>query len=171
MIEQFDAPYIGMANMYAMPVAVGGVDFPGQVPWRRVADDEPTQVPLEEPPAVKTQQEPAATVDLFAFLRGTARHILAQFRRNWSYIPGLFNLWFQSEINLGASLRVATKMQVDKGCDFVEEDAATAAAGLVQTVRLWVFHRQQWKAQKNQKRRRKAHVRGRHHPPAKVDPR
>ena len=59
MVDQFDAPYIGMANMYAMPVAVGGVDFPGQLPWRRVTDDEPTQVPLEEPPAVKTQQEPA----------------------------------------------------------------------------------------------------------------
>ena len=57
-------------------------------------------------------------------------HILGQFRRNWSYLPGVFNLWFRSEINLGASLRVvATKMQADKGCDFAEEDAATAAAG------------------------------------------
>ena len=28
MLEQFDAPYIGMANMYTMPVAVGGGGFP-----------------------------------------------------------------------------------------------------------------------------------------------
>ena len=92
MVDQFDAPYIGMANMYAMPVAVGGVDFPGQLPWRRFTDDEPSQVPLEESPAVKRQKEPAAIVDLFSFLKGTSRHILGQFRRNWSYLPGVFNL-------------------------------------------------------------------------------
>ena len=130
MLEQFDAPYIGMANMYAMPVAVGGVGFPGKSPWRRFTQDDLIQVRLEQNPVVKTPQVSSALVDLFAFLKGTSRHILGQFRRNWSYSPGVFNLWFRSEVNLGTSLRVSTIMQADRGCDFAEEDAAVAASNL-----------------------------------------
>ena len=43
MIDQFDPPYIGMANMYAMPVAVGGVDFHGKLSGRRFTDHDPTK--------------------------------------------------------------------------------------------------------------------------------
>jgi hypothetical protein len=100
MLEQFDAPYIGMANMYAMPVAVGGVDFPSKSPWRRFNQDDFIQVRLGQDPVVKTPQVSSALVDLFAFLRGTPRHILGQFRCNWSYLPNVFNLWFCSEIRL-----------------------------------------------------------------------
>ena len=87
--------------MYALPVAISGVDFPGQRPWRRFTEDDPRRVFLEEPSLNDKDQLPAATVDLLDFLKGTSRHILGQFRRNWSYLPGVFNLWFRSEIKFG----------------------------------------------------------------------
>ena len=137
MLDQFDAPYIGMANMYAMPVAVGGVDFPGKSSWRRPTDEEPTQMLLECKLALKRRQVPAARVDLFDFLHGTSRHILGQFRRNWSFIFGLFNLYFRNEINSGTSLRLSSPIAENKACDVAEEDVAVAAGELCAFFRTW----------------------------------
>ena len=117
MLPQFNAQYLGMANLYALPVAVSGVDFPGKVPWRRPVDD-------------ADEHGVAARVSLFDLLKGTSQHILGQFRRNWSFLPSVYNLWFRSEINLGANLRVSGKMEADETCVSKGQSAATAAADL-----------------------------------------
>ena len=140
MIDQFKPQYIGMANMYALPVAVGGVDFPGQDSWRRSLEDGPAQVHLQQTPHENEEQTPAAAVDLFSFMQGTSRNILGQFRRDWPYLPGVFNLWFRSQVNLGGSLGISSKMQADKGCDAVEEDAAMAASKLYQLLDSGYYH-------------------------------
>ena len=130
MIDQLRPQYLGMANMYALPSAVGGVDFPGQASWRRPTDDDVQQKSLGPAFQTKLIQAPAAKVNLTDFVTMTSQHILGQFRRIWSFLPSALNLWFRSEINLGASMRVSTPMSEDKVCDSLEEDAASAAADL-----------------------------------------
>ena len=77
---------------------------------------------------------PAAISTLVRFLlhllSRTTAPLLAQFRRNWTYVLSLANLWFRSTINLGTSLRASTKMTGGEVCAAIEEDYATAAAGL-----------------------------------------
>ena len=100
MLKQFDAPGIGMANMYAMPVAVRRVDFSSKSPWRRFNQYTLIQVRLKEDSVVKSLRVSSGLVDLFACWRGKSRHILGQFGSNWSYLPKVFNLWFCNERNL-----------------------------------------------------------------------
>ena len=100
MLKQFDAPGIGMANMYAMPVAVGRMDFSSKSPWRRFNQYTFIQVRLKEDSVVKSPRVSSGLVGLFACWRGKSRHILGQFGSNWSYLPKVFNLWFCNERNL-----------------------------------------------------------------------
>ena len=58
------------------------------------------------------------------------RRIEAQYRRHWSYVPGLWNLYFREQVNLGASLRSVSRGAAAEPQDQVEQDSALAAADL-----------------------------------------
>ena len=53
-----------------------------------------------------------------------------QYRRNWSFAPALWNLYFRERINLGASLRVQDSVQPGGVAKVMDTDIAEAAVGL-----------------------------------------
>ena len=59
-----------------------------------------------------------------------SQHIVGQHRRHWGFIPGLWNLHFRNEINLGMSLSTATHASTEAPAAPEEQDAGVAAASL-----------------------------------------
>ena len=73
--------------------------------------------------------------------RGLSQRIEGQYRRHWGFIPGLWNLYFRQEINLGVSLKTTTRGPDGAPGDPTEQDAAMAAANLyekLETGTVWV---------------------------------
>ena len=62
--------------------------------------------------------------------RSFAQRIEGQFRRDWSIIPGLWNLYFREQINLGVSLKAVSRTTSNMPALPTEQDAAVAAANL-----------------------------------------
>ena len=69
-------------------------------------------------------------VRLFDVARGLPQRIEGQYRRNWSFAPALWNLYFRERINLGASLVVKDTVQVGHVTKVQDTDMAEAAVGL-----------------------------------------
>ena len=126
-----------------MPVAVGGYNVPGKDRWRRPAAsdlDVTTSegvvrefiVPLSEPFGLPEHhaQAPAAKVKLFDLVRSMPRRIEAQYRRHWNYVPGLWNLYFREQVDLGTSLGAISRGVAAEPQEQPEQDAAMAAADL-----------------------------------------
>ena len=67
---------------------------------------------------------------LFDLARGMPRRIEAQYRRHWSFVPGLFNLYFREQVNLGGSLGAVSRGSKSAPQEAVEQDTAMAAADL-----------------------------------------
>ena len=59
-----------------------------------------------------------------------AQRVEGQYRRHWSYIPALWNLYFRERLYLGASLQAVTQGGSSTPLEHVEQDAAKAAADL-----------------------------------------
>ena len=64
--------------------------------------------------------------------RSLPQRIEGQFRRHWGFALGLWNLHFRNEINLGISLSVQKNVPSVGPSESCVEDAAMAAAALVQ---------------------------------------
>ena len=58
----------------------------------------------------KSRQVPASLLRLQAFTRSTARRAEGQFRRHWTYIPFVWNVYFCMQLYFGASLSWSPKM-------------------------------------------------------------
>ena len=108
LLDQLQPYYLSVAAPFTMCLPVGGYDVRGKPRWRR--------------------PETAAPVQLADLVRGLPRRMESQFRRHWSFVPMLWNLYFRERVNLGQSL--ALKNRSSAGCplDVPEEDAACAAA-------------------------------------------
>ena len=57
-------------------------------------------------------------------------YVEGQYRRNWSFAPALWNLYFRERINLGASLVVKDTVQAGHVTKVQDTDMAEAAVGL-----------------------------------------
>ena len=146
MVDQFVPWYIGMAFPFTMPSAVGGYDVDRRSRWRRPENDDIAvpRVPLSawKPcagscsilPTEHALVGPACQVQLADLVKGLSQRIEGQFRRHWSFIPALWNLYFRERINIGGSLQVRS---VAPGAgsttsEVLDTDAAMAGASLFQ---------------------------------------
>ena len=135
MVPQFHPWYLGMSHPFTLPVAVGGYDVPFHARWRRPENDD-----IAYPRAIfprwlngeHSEISTACEVKLFDITRGLPQRIEGQFRRHWGFAPALWNLYFRECVNLGASLKINRNIKASTPHDAVEQDAAQAAAGLVQ---------------------------------------
>jgi hypothetical protein len=133
MLDQFQPQYIGLAHPFTLPIAVGGPDIDGKERWRRPAAKDilaETRAQRRPDGTGSTERDAeAAYVKLYDITRGLPQRIEAQYRRHWSFVPGLWNLYFRDEVNRGANLRVRSALGTDANGG-TEQDAAMAAAGL-----------------------------------------
>ena len=135
MADQHKPQYLGMAFPFTLPAAVGGYDVAGQKSrWRRPNESEAAEF---GDPNLKewwySDQSPetaAAEVKLFDITRSLPQRIEGQFRRHWSFVPGLWNLYFREQINLGANLRLGAQARTSEPAIGMDVDAAMAAADL-----------------------------------------
>ena len=131
LIKQWHPEYLGLAYPFTLPCAVGGYDVPGKPRWRRpdvsaiTEGGEPGVPPSTDPP-----EAAAAEVKLADLVRGLPRRCEAQYRRQWSFVPGLWNLYFREQLNLGMSLSAASRAAASEPGVPIEQDAAMAAAEL-----------------------------------------
>ena len=112
LLDQFDASYLGCAMPFTLPVAVGGYDVPGKPRWRRPEARQDGSIPafvVESPFFTEQKQVAPASVKLFDITRGLPQRVEAQYRRHWSFAPGLWSLYFREQINLGASLGAVSR--------------------------------------------------------------
>jgi hypothetical protein len=139
MLTQFRPQYIGMAHPFTWPAAVGGVDVPGQDRWRRPDLSDGPEILAHLPYAERTRFWPGlesahiaggAKVRIFDLTRSMSQRIEGQYRRDWNFVPGLWNLYFREQVNLGLSLKIGTSSVVDAATKLEEQDAAVAAADL-----------------------------------------
>ena len=139
MLNQFLPQYLGMAHPFTLPAAVGGVDIPGQDRWRRPTLEQVRADPFREYsevarsawPGIDTKLEAgAATVRIYDVTRGMSQRIEGQYRRHWGLVPGLWNLYFREQMNLGLSLKSTTRAGECTPAPAEEQDAAVAAAEL-----------------------------------------
>ena len=144
MLSQFRPQYIGMSHPFTLPVAVGGIDIPGQERWRRPTWEEVSDsvargmraAPLMRDgesswPGFEAQEGVGAgIVRLFDLTRGLARPVEGQYRRHWSFVPSLWNLYFRDRVNLGVSLRNVNHGACSTPAESEEQDAGVAAAEL-----------------------------------------
>ena len=139
MMDQFHPQYLGLAHPFTLPVAVGGYDIPGRKErWRRPLQAQltPSATPgsgglrLENAYFKAQQQVEPARVKLFDITRGLPSRVEAQYRRHWSFVPGLWNLYFREQVKLGVSLSAVSRGKGAAPQDVVEQDAAMAAADL-----------------------------------------
>ena len=79
--------------------------------------------------SIQVQTEPAR-VKLYDVTRGLPRRIEAQYRRHWAFVPGLWNLYFREQVNIGVGLRCRAQGVKKQPVESVEQDAAMAAAGM-----------------------------------------
>ena len=133
--EQFLPWYIGMAFPFTLPLAVGGYDVPFQSRWRRPEDEDVPYPRATLPnwlPGDHGLVGPACKVRLFDITRGLPQRIEGQFRQHWGLTPALWNLYFREQINLGISLSVNRQRDIQAPDGSVDEDAAMAAAALLE---------------------------------------
>ena len=135
MVDQFRPQYLGSAYPFTMPSAVGGYDVPGKNRWRRpLLEDIDVPFLLDDVyfrgERMRKMQVGAAQVKLFDLARSLPRRIEAQYRRHWSFVPGLWNLYFREQVNTGTSLSAVSRASTTQPQDQIEQDAATAAADL-----------------------------------------
>ena len=157
MMNQFHPQYIGMAHPYTWPAAVGGPDIPGHERWRRPDEGDKcdllphiprTQRALLWPQIESAHVVGGAFVRIFDITRSMSQRIEGQFRRNWSFIPGLWNLYFRERVNLGLSLKLGTQSVRDEATKLEEQDAAVAAADLMKKLTNGTFTTVQGKRRK-----------------------
>ena len=89
-----------------------------------------------------------AYVIIFDVTRSMSQRVEGQYRRNWSFIPGLWNLYFRDEINRGVSLKTAPRVAASGPCLPEEQDAAVAAAKLYEKLETGVYVDQRGKRRK-----------------------
>ena len=139
MLDQHRPQYIGMTFPFSLPAAVGGIDIRGQDRWRRPSEEEIFQHPItslakEEhnfwPGFSSERQVAGAIVRNFDITRSLSQRIEGQYRRDWNIIPGLWNLYFRDQINLGASLKIVSRSGSTTLGAPQEQDAALDAADL-----------------------------------------
>ena len=134
MLKQFRPQYLGMAHPYTLPVAVGGCDIPGHPRWRRPTAQEVEERPvaIEDPFFSENNcQVGAAKVQIFDLARSLPRRIEGQFRRHWAFVPGLWNLYFRNQVNLGTSLGAVERGRKGTPQEDVQQDFVLAAANLM----------------------------------------
>ena len=150
MVAQFNPWYLGMAFPFTVPLAVGSYDIPHQPRWRRPNDEDLPYPRTHLLSGIHDCQDkswlfdhskvgPACRVQLFDITRGLPQRIEGQFRRHWGFTPALWNLYFRERINLGISLSVRTKTQAGTPKALTDEDAAMAAAALLQKLQHGFF--------------------------------
>ena len=98
MLSQLRPQYLGMGHPFAWPVAVGGVDILGHPRWRR-SSWEDTEHVYTRPPVKPADQYwsgfdeeilvGGGFVRIFDVVRSMSQHVEGQYRRNWSFVPGL----------------------------------------------------------------------------------
>ena len=138
MVDQHRPQYLGFANPFTMPVAVGGYDMLAAdgSRWRRPTNDDMnspgSQVPMKDGYFRNIRQVASALVQCADLARGMARRCEAQYRRHWQFLPGLWNLYFREKVNTGPSLSMQSKVQAATPEEPVEQDGAVAAAQLYQ---------------------------------------
>ena len=151
MMDQFQPQYLGLAHPFTMPLAVGGYDVPGKPRWRRPSVERLAAEPSGSRPVLacalfkRQRQAAAATVKLEDMVSGMPRRIEAQFRRDWTYVPSLWNLYFREQVNLGASLGARSRGSKAAPQDAIEQDAAMAAADLIKKASVGFFKTQDGK--------------------------
>ena len=155
MLDQHLPQYLGFANPFTMPVAVGGYDVYRKERWRRPsATDLDVEAGGRGPLRMQSDyfksqsQVEAARVELFDLARGMPRRIEGQYRRDWSYVPSLWNLYFREQVNLGVSLAARTKTSSMSTEANVEQDAAMAAAELYEILNSGFYQTQIGKRRK-----------------------
>ena len=75
---------------------------------------------------------PACRVKLLDITRSLPQRIEGQFRQHWGFAPAVWNLYFREQLNLGISLSVKQASSIHTPADSRAEDAAMAAAALLQ---------------------------------------
>ena len=153
MLDQFQPQYLGMAHPFTMPLAVGSYDVPGKPRWRRPTEEQLAAerlsdigCPVLQCSFTKSQAQVApAHVKLFDMTKGMARRVEAQFRRHWSFVPSLWNLYFREQVNLGTSLSAMSRGAKAQPQDAVEQDAAMAAADLIEKAHSGFYRTQEGK--------------------------
>ena len=105
----------------------------------------------------------AAEVKIFDLARSMSQRIEGQYRRHWGFVPGLWNLHFRNEINLGISLKTATHASTEAPAAPQEQDAAVAAADLYEKLRRGMYLDNQGRRKKIERGHVEAHVRDRQH--------
>ena len=78
--------------------------------------------------AIEQKEITPCTVKLFDLARGLAQRVEGQYGRHRGFVPSLYNLYFRKQVNLGVSLKSASKTESTKPVDVRDEDAALAAA-------------------------------------------
>ena len=131
MIDQLKPQYIGFAHPFTLPIAVGGYDVPTTPLWRRPdwfmvsqEKEEGRALFLQNEIFDAQQQVGASPVKLFDLARSLPRRIEAQYRRHWSFVPGLWNMYFREQVNLGVSLGATSKVSKGQAAEPVEQNAA-----------------------------------------------
>jgi len=127
-VNQFVPWYLGMAFPMTLPAAVGGYDVHHEKRWRRPEDRREgghglidwlrrNRHGVSGAGSVDAQVEEhsrigdACRVKLYDFVKGLSQRIEGQFRRDWSFVPGLWNMYFRECLLSGHSLSVGTKVE------------------------------------------------------------
>ena len=76
------------------------------------------------------EQCETARVKLYGITGSLPPQVEAQYRRHWSFVAGLWNLYFKEQVNLGSGLSAVSRGKASKPQNAVEQDAAMAAADL-----------------------------------------
>ena len=128
-----------MAHPYTLPVAVGGYDIKDEKRWRRPEQDpyaiaNYAQARREDGndylPETSLREGGVGLVRLFDVARGMAQRVEGQYRRNWSYLPAVWNLHVRERVNLGASLKISETLKAGTVSTTDEMDIVMAAAEL-----------------------------------------
>ena len=121
MVNQHRPEYLGFANPFTMPVAVGGYDFPGQdgSRWRRPTAED-AKLHMKTDWFRGQLQSAAAEVKLFDITRGMPRRIEGQYIRHWAFVPSLWNLYFREQVNTGLSLSAQSQVHAAEPQEAVE---------------------------------------------------
>ena len=125
-----------MAFPFTIPSAVGNYDIKGQPRWRRpdvehvdyriaLLEARTEELPRWYP---RQGQKAAAEVDIFDIVHGLSQRVEAQFQRDWSFLPSIWNVLFRTRVNTGQGLALRSRAGDDPPDCGREQDAAAAAA-------------------------------------------
>ena len=114
MIDQWKSDYLCAAMPFTLALPVGGHDIKGRKRWRR--------------------PDSAAEVTLLDQVRGLPRRVEAQFRRHWTFVPGLWNIYFRERVNLSKQLFAREKQKTTDPVCRDEENKARLAEKIYQRI-------------------------------------